>query len=276
LGDASARLDEMIRPSDALEIASATHVGMVRSHNEDSMASDAGLGLVVLADGMGGYNAGEVASGIAVDSVMREMGKSLRTGNKQDLDNESAERLIRESAAKANTEIYRTGRLEPNYSGMGTTLVVALWHNDQVTVGHIGDSRCYRLRGETLEQMTHDHSWLQERIDRGMISKEAARHSPHKNLVTRAVGIDPAADAEIHSYPVEADDVYLLCSDGLTDMVTEEELRLTLSTFWSDLHLAAERLVQQANDNGGHDNISVVLVRVRKSCTSRGAGGLEN
>jgi protein phosphatase len=146
---------------------------------------------------------------------------------------------------------------------------VALWHDNQMSVGHIGDSRLYRLRGATFEQVTRDHSLLQEQIDSGMITKEQARHSQNKNLVTRAVGIDPQVEAEVHTYGVELGDVYLLCSDGLSDMVNDEDIQLTLSSLQTNLPLAAQQLVQQANDNGGRDNVSVILVRVMKDFPAR-------
>ena len=250
--------------SNMLEITTATHSGRVRSHNEDSIAADAAVGLAVLADGMGGYNAGEVASGIAVAMISAELKKALAsiTG---DLDVSTAEKLVGEHAVRANNAIFQASQSQPQYAGMGTTLVVALWHDDYMIVGHIGDSRLYRMRGSKLEQVTRDHSLLQEQIDSGLITKEQARHSQNKNLVTRAVGIDPEVDAEVHSYPVQAGDIYLLCSDGLNDMVTDEDMELTLSSLQANLPLAAEQLVQQANDNGGRDNVSVILVRVLKN-----------
>jgi len=113
---------------------------------------------------------------------------------------------------------------------MGTTLVVALWHDNRISVGHVGDSRLYRLRDGKLSQVTRDHSLLQEQIDSGMITKAQARHSQNKNLVTRAVGIDPDVETEVHSYPVLVGDIYLMCSDGLNDMVTDEDIELTLSS----------------------------------------------
>jgi protein phosphatase len=251
-----------------LEIATATHPGMVRSHNEDSIAADAAAGLAVLADGMGGYNAGEVASGIAVAMISTELKKALAaiTGG---LDSATAEKLVGEHAVRANNAIFQAAQSQPQYAGMGTTLVVALWHDNRMVVGHIGDSRLYRMRAGKLEQVTRDHSLLQEQIDSGLITKEQARHSQNKNLVTRAVGIDPEVDAEVHSYPVEAGDIYLLCSDGLNDMVTDEDMELTLASLQANLPLAAEQLVQQANDNGGRDNVSVILVRVLKRFPAR-------
>jgi protein phosphatase len=145
---------------------------------------------------------------------------------------------------------------------MGTTLVVALFYDNRMTVGHIGDSRLYRMRKETFEQVTRDHSLLQEQIESGMITKEQARFSQNKNLVTRAVGIDPEVETEIHTYGVKPGDIYLLCSDGLSDMVQDEDIYSTLSTLQANLPLAAKQLVQLANDSGGRDNISVILMRV--------------
>ena len=254
----------MINLTSAIEVATATHPGMVRSHNEDSIVADPEIGLAVLADGMGGYNAGEVASGIAVELIRVEMKKSLDGKNPEDLNAQTAERLIADHGTRANAAIYHAAQSQPQFAGMGTTLVVALLHDNQISVGHIGDSRLYRLRGGALEQVTRDHSLLQEQIDSGMITKEQARHSQNKNLVTRAVGIDPEVETEVHTYPVQPGDVYALCSDGLSDMVTDEDMGATLSSLQVNLPLAAQQLVQQANDNGGRDNVSVILVRVLK------------
>jgi protein phosphatase len=255
--------------SSVLEIATATHPGMVRSHNEDSIAADGEMGLAVLADGMGGYNAGEVASGIAVALIPTEIRKALSASVAQELNGGEMERLIHDQATRANTTIYQAAQREPQYSGMGTTLVVALWHDNRIAVGHIGDSRLYRLRDDTLEQITRDHSLLQEQIDSGMITKEQARHAPNKNLVTRAVGIDPEVEPEVHTYSVQPGDIYLLCSDGLPDMVADEDIENTLASLKANLPLAAEQLVQQANDNGGRDNVSVILVRVLRDFSAR-------
>ena len=253
-------------PSMTLEFFSATDTGRARSNNEDSVAVDEATALVVLADGMGGYNAGEVASGMATTVIVTEMRQILTNAKPYQVDEknnqEIAARLVREQVLKANTSIYQAAQSQSQYAGMGTTLVVALWHDNQITVAHVGDSRLYRLRNDTLEQITRDHSLLQEQIDSGMITKEQARHAPNKNLVTRAVGIDPEVDAEVHSYAVQPGDIYLLCSDGLPDMVVDEDIENTLASLKSNLPLAAEQLVQQANDNGGRDNVSVILVRV--------------
>jgi protein phosphatase len=252
--------------SGALEIASCTDPGMVRSHNEDSIASDGDKGVVVLADGMGGYNAGEVASGMATTVIITELQQLLEKKVPYETDVQSgqviAHQLLREQIAKANTSIYQASQSQPQYAGMGTTLVVALFYDNKMTVAHIGDSRLYRLRGDEFKQVTRDHSLLQEQIDSGVITLQQAKQSQNKNLVTRALGIDPIVDAEIHDYDTQPGDIYLLCSDGLCDMVSDEDIGLALQTLSSNLKLCAQHLVQSANDNGGRDNVSVILVRV--------------
>jgi protein phosphatase len=252
--------------SQVLEIASCTDPGMVRSHNEDSIAADAARGIVVLADGMGGYNAGEVASGMATSVLVSELQHILASVTPWQLDprtnQEVAVRVVREQVLKANASIYQAAQTQPQYAGMGTTLVVCLFFDNRLLVAHLGDSRLYRLRDGSFVQVTRDHSLLQEQIDSGLITPEQAKNAQHKNLVTRALGIDPTVEPEIHEYPVKPGDIYLLCSDGLCDMVDDEDIGMTLQALGANLKLAAEQLVQMANDNGGRDNVSVILVRV--------------
>lgn len=256
-----------MKVEDALEIASQTNPGMVRSHNEDSVACEAAYGLVVLADGMGGYNAGEVASGIAVSVAAMEITRHLQNASPIDRDEQTGEELgillLRENIQKANASIFHASHSQPQYAGMGTTIVAGLFYDNRVAVGHVGDSRMYRLRGETMESITRDHSLLQEQIDSGLISIEDARNSKNKNLVTRAVGIDAEIMAEIHVHDVQVGDIYLLCSDGLNDMVEDDDICSTLYAMQGNLPLAAEQLIQMANDNGGRDNVSVILVKVK-------------
>jgi len=250
---------------EALEIVSQTHSGMVRSHNEDSVIYDASCGLVVLADGMGGYNAGEVASGIAVSVMSAEIKhrlESVRPEDKDDSGEEIGVALLRENVQKANASIYSAAQSQTQYAGMGTTIVAGLFYDNRVAVAHVGDSRMYRLRGETFETITRDHSLLQEQIDGGMISKEDARLSKNKNLVTRAVGIDAEVAAEVNVYDLQIGDIYLLCSDGLNDMVEDEDIGSTLQMLQANLPLAASQLIDMANYNGGRDNVSVILVKV--------------
>ncbi|HXZ95534.1 MAG TPA: Stp1/IreP family PP2C-type Ser/Thr phosphatase [Burkholderiales bacterium] len=252
--------------SKALEITTATDPGMVRSHNEDSIAVDATSGYVILADGMGGYNAGEVASGIATAMLGTSLKQILEDAEPGKIERESGEtlavKILREQIAGANASIYQAAKSQPQYAGMGTTLVIGLFYDKHLSVAHLGDSRLYRLRQDEFKQITRDHSLLQEQIDSGMITQEMARFSLNRNLVTRALGIDPEVEPEIHTYEVEVGDVYLLCSDGLSDMVEDDEIQLTLASLQANLPLASQQLVQLANDNGGRDNISVILVRI--------------
>lgn len=253
----------------ALEIVGQTHPGMVRSHNEDSITFDVDHGLAVLADGMGGYNAGEVASGIAVSVVASEVRHRLESARPEQKESGSEDEVgvavLRDNVKKANLSIYNAAQSQPQYAGMGTTIVAGLFYDDRVAVAHVGDSRLYRLRGETFETVTRDHSLLQEQIDSGVISKELARLSKNKNLVTRAVGIDADVQPEVHVYDVEVGDIYLFCSDGLNDMVEDEDIGATLQMLQGNLALAANQLIEQANDNGGRDNVSVILVKIKGS-----------
>jgi protein phosphatase len=170
--------------------------------------------------------------------------------------------MVRDQVLKANTSIYQAAQSQPQYAGMGTTLVVSLFYDNRVLVAHLGDSRLYLLRDGRFSQVTRDHSLLQEQIDSGLITPEQAKHAQHKNLVTKALGIDPSVEPEIHEYPTKPGDVYLLCSDGLCDMVEDDDIALAVQTFGNNLSMAAAHLVQMANDNGGRDNVSVILVRV--------------
>ena len=244
-----------------------TDTGKVREHNEDSIALDGDIGLFVLADGMGGYNAGEVASGIAVNVVSNGLMPELRSGRElSKIDVQSglthAALLLSQQIASANKGIYEAAQARPECAGMGTTIVTAVFFGNRVSIGHIGDSRCYRLRGDKFEQLTHDHSLLQEQIDSGQLTPEQARYSLNKNLVTRALGIEAIVPADIAEYRLEANDIYLLCSDGLTDMVEPEVVQGIVEGKRMDLAEAAAELVDLANQNGGRDNISVIMVRV--------------
>jgi len=252
--------------SQSLQSASLTDPGRVRDHNEDCIESRPEIGLYVLADGMGGYNAGEVASGMATSLIADGLQEawSPRDVTRMGRDDAKAlsEKLIREQVARANNAIFTTSQNNPECAGMGTTLVVSLFFDNFLTVAHIGDSRLYRLRGEAMEQVTRDHSLLQEQLDSGLITPEEAKLSQNKNLVTRALGIDPTVDPEVHVHETRPDDIYLLCSDGLSDMVEDEEIRLTLITLRQNPSLTVQQLIQAANDNGGRDNISAMLIRV--------------
>lgn len=252
---------------EAIEIVTRSDPGMVRTNNEDSVCANATAGLAILADGMGGYNAGEVASGMATALLGTEIEAALEGQDLFRSDRESGQpwvySLLQAQIAKTNTAIYQAAQSQPQYAGMGTTLVMAIFADNRMVVAHIGDSRLYRLRGEEFSQVTRDHSFLQEQIDGGLITKEQARHAQGKNLVLRALGVDPHVEPEIHDYDVEPGDVYLLCSDGLNDMVEDDEIAMALQALSANLELCSMQLVQMANDNGGRDNVSVILVKIK-------------
>lgn len=253
--------------TDALLMTSLSDPGMVRDLNEDSIELRPDSGIAVLADGMGGYNAGEVASGMATSMVADGMVRAWNAQALQGLDRAGAialsQTLLQEQVAAANAAIFEQARQEQSFEGMGTTLVGCVFYDNFLTVGHAGDSRLYRLRGDAFEQITKDHSLLQEQIDAGMISKEDAHLSNNRNFITRAIGIAAVEQAEIHTYEVEPEDVYLICTDGLYGMVSDEEIHMTLTTLKANLDLAAGQLIAAANDAGGSDNVSLILVRVK-------------
>ena len=179
--------------------------------------------------------------------------------------------LIREVIRVANQRIFRTAHALPQCHGMGTTIVAALFSEDRVTLAHVGDSRIYRFRKNQMSQVTNDHSLLQELIDRGFYTPEEARANTPKNLVTRALGVDEQVEVEVTEYATEEGDIFLLCSDGLNDMVEDEEISLTLGKYSANLLTCAQELVRLANQNGGKDNVSVVLARPRAP-TDKGVG----
>ena len=264
--------------SNALEVVRLTDVGQRRDHNEDSVASDIEMGLLVLADGMGGYKAGEVASEIAVLTIVADLKEALfdlEPGQVDAVTGMQAEsQLVLDAVANANESIFTVSQTQPQCAGMGTTLVVAMFTNNKLLAGHIGDSRMYRFRGEVLTQITEDHSLLQEQLKSGLITPEQAKVSNNKNLVTRALGIDPVVELELHEHDVETGDIYLLCSDGLTDLVDDDEISAVLGTLHAKsndngsvatLESVATKLIKMANDNGGKDNISVILAKVTSS-----------
>jgi PPM family protein phosphatase len=248
------------------EFHCATDTGRARSNNEDSVAVDEGVALAVLADGMGGYNAGEVASGMATSFIKSELGRWLAEAAASATDTE-VRRAMEICVDNANRAIFNAANSNPHYAGMGTTLVVGVFRESRLLLGHVGDSRCYRLRAGRFAQITHDHSLLQEQIDAGLITVEQAAFSANKNLVTRAVGVEDTVLLETHVHDVLPGDVYMLCSDGLTDMLDDESIAQLLQRC-ELLPEAARALIDAANDAGGKDNISVVLARVRGSAGS--------
>lgn len=250
-----------------LEFAVKTDTGLVRSHNEDAIGISADYKIAVLADGMGGYNAGEIASGIATSVFTSAMELRLQQVKERNraASSKSLQRMLIESVTLANAEILEAARIEPQFSGMGTTLVAALFHHDRIVLAHIGDSRAYRFRQGALVQLTRDHSQLQEQIDAGLVSPEWARFAPNKNLITRALGVASQIDVEVSDHQTEDGDIYLLCSDGLSDMLSSEQMVAMFKSKNADLDLLCDAFVQAANNNGGRDNISVILAKIQSS-----------
>jgi protein phosphatase len=259
----------------SLEMAALTDVGRSRTHNEDAHYIDAHLRVALLCDGMGGYSAGEVASAIAIETItkgIRDHASPDRTLGKMDASTglTHAATYLREQILIANQIIYERAHSDTTYAGMGTTAVVSFFYENRVCIAHLGDSRCYRWRRDKFEQLTRDHSLLQDQIDYGLISQAEARHAQHKNLLTKALGIDPIVEPDINEYRIEVGDIYLLCSDGLCDPVKDDEMAAILCEENIDLPAALRQMIDLANQHGGPDNITAVLVRVPEGFIQKG------
>ena len=239
------------------EICTETDPGMTRENNEDAVAVDSLTGLCILADGMGGYNAGEIASGMACAFIKSEMGRWLSQAGKN-ANAKEVKRALEICVQNANHSIFNAANSNPQYTGMGTTLVVGVFQPNRLMLGHIGDSRCYRLRGSDFQQITKDHSLLQEQIDAGLITPEQALTSSNKNLVTRALGVEDAVLLDVTEHRVEEGDIYMMCSDGLSDMV-RDHLIADIMLGHSSLEEKGRQLIAAANEGGGRDNISVIF-----------------
>ncbi len=256
-----------------IKFAEISDTGRVRDHNEDAIGSDPDIGLMVLADGMGGYNAGEVASGIAVQIVTDMATEGALRQERHGIDAHSGlmrqSIVLRDAVYRANKIIFQTAQSQTHCEGMGTTIVACIFYDNRVSIAHVGDSRAYRLRDGELIQLTLDHSLLQELVDRGFYSAEEAERSTNRNYVTRALGVELSVEVEVHEHEVLPEDIYLLCSDGLPDMVEDEDIHLTISTFNASLDVVGQQLVELANDHGGRDNVSVMLAEVMESFAAK-------
>ncbi|MEO8133184.1 MAG: protein phosphatase 2C domain-containing protein [Betaproteobacteria bacterium] len=247
----------------SLETASKTDAGLLRALNEDSIAVIDEIGLLVLADGMGGHSRGDVASNIAATTIVDVVRRGLREDP-----GAPAGALVKRAVKIANGAIClesvrraQNPRLESGQS-MGSTVAVLLFRDDRATFAHVGDSRVYRLREHRIELLTHDHSLLQEQIDLGILSTENAGASHNRHLVTRGLGFQPRVSVSLGQSAVLPGDLYMICSDGLNDMVDGTDIELVLNALQANLPLAASQLVMIANDHGGEDNISVILAKV--------------
>ena len=253
----------------ALDYACLSDPGRKRRNNEDSAVTDASLGLALIADGMGGYKAGEVASAIAARCVVEGLravpAKLKRRTRSQGAGDSPRRAALRAMIEGANTRIRDTAAREPQCQGMGTTIAMAWFQDGEATLAHVGDSRIYRYRDGKLEQLTSDHSLRQELVNKGLYTEEEAAENTPKNLVTRALGIDPLVDVDIAEFELQPEDIFLLCSDGLSDVVSPTEMSLTLRNAGANLPQAARELVRLANQAGGPDNISVALARAQSA-----------
>ncbi len=230
-----------------------TNPGRKRRRNEDSFVCDPPL--FAVADGMGGAQAGEVASSLAAEA--------LKVGNTMDTLAGDGERRVTELIQEANRRVHQRALEDETASGMGTTMTVALFQDGgAVTIGHVGDSRAYRLRDGALEQLTEDHSLVAELVRRGELSPEEAEAHPQRSVITRALGTEPDVDADTFTLQAREGDLFLLCSDGLTTMVDVETVKGIIEQHRQDLHAAARALIKEANDRGGDDNITTVLFEV--------------
>ncbi|GAV19774.1 PPM family protein phosphatase [Mariprofundus micogutta] len=251
-----------------LEMHAMTDVGKKRQHNEDYVGVSLTHGVAVLADGMGGYNAGEVASRMAVEIITTTVQKKIlqmptaQINEHTGFTEESV--LVRDAILQANNSIFSTASTQQECAGMGTTVLAAAFYGDRITAAHVGDSRMYRLRDNILTHVTEDHSLIHEQVRRGLLTAANARNSSIKNLVTRALGVEANVEADIVEDMVFEGDLYLMCSDGLTDVVSDEVIHATLTHYWDNLPAANQRLIGLANEAGGPDNISVILIKAPK------------
>lgn len=242
--------------------AAKSHIGLVRQMNQDSLAVHSEfqpVQLAVVADGMGGASAGEVASRLAIDEVCRFVEQALLThqGNEEE--------VLREAVYKANRKIWEAAMEKEDYTGMGTTLVAALFDDEQVTFAHVGDSRGYILQSGELKQVTNDHSLVAELVRRGQLTEEEALHHPQRNIVTRSLGTSEFSYPDIKKVAWQEDDVLMLCTDGLTNLVTQGELTEHLRSLKTaknnqEVEKVANSLIDLALERGGSDNITLVLV----------------
>lgn len=244
-----------------IAVAGVTDAGTVRQYNEDTIACDAASGVMALADGMGGHRSGEVASRMAVDVVVADLAGALAS-LPPGADPEALAAAVKACTIRANAAVYASAQATPVHYGMGTTLALAVFRGDRVVLAHVGDSRIYRLRFNRLQLLTRDDSLLRDQIDLGYIAAADAVGTHNRNLVTRAIGIAEDVVPHVRDEAALPGDVYLLCSDGLNDLVDDADIELVLQSVRANVPLAAQLLVQAAKDNGGLDNVSVIVVRV--------------
>lgn len=233
-----------------------TDVGRIRRSNEDSYGIYPDLHLYVVADGMGGHVAGEVASRLAVEAIRSFLAATLKNGRSLF----PSQRLI-QAIQQANEHIIQTSKGDPRLLGMGTTVVAVLIDQDTAYIGHVGDSRAYLLRNQEIKQLTKDHSLLNKYLQKGLITPENSEGYPYKHIITRALGSQPLVEVDLQTFDLQPGDCFLLCTDGLTNMLTEEDIRTILTTMDNDPEKGCRRLIEVANSKGGEDNITTILLQ---------------
>jgi len=246
----------------SFEVHVETHVGKVRQHNEDAALASEELGVCVVADGMGGHRGGKVASKLAVD-VFSEVIRDYRDAHPFSKYDANASNVIQAAFSKANQSVLMRGTSDRSVKGMATTMVTGLVSGDHIITGNVGDSRMYRMQKGELKQITTDHSWINENLAGQNLSDEAMRTHLFRNIVTRAIGIECKVKTDVEAFKHEKNDLFLLCSDGLTDMLKTDEIEKLLNKPKDALKKIAKRLVDKANTKGGIDNITVGLIRFR-------------
>lgn len=236
-------------------------IGLVRQNNEDVWAEQPSIGFLVLADGMGGHKAGEVAAREAVEALCRALKKKILPSKTYTL--VEFQDLLKRAIVYANGIVYKMGHAQYDLRGMGTTLCCLLFHQEGLVFAHVGDSRIYRWRGGVLEQLTKDHSLLRDLVDQGQLNDNEATDFLYKNIITKAVGTEPKVAPSMQTTTVSLEDVYLMCSDGLSDLLSSQEIANVLQ-YAPSLEQAAQTLIDQANAAGGRDNITVVIAKVQE------------
>ncbi len=255
----------------ALEVSGRSDIGRVRPHNEDNFGYDAGIGIFVVCDGMGGHAAGEVASQIAVDTIIGYFREHKDSSSPDGVlaDAPEGARMLAEAVKLANEAILRYATENAGASGMGTTLVAARFSEGKFSIAHVGDSRIYLFRDGELLQLTEDHSLVMEQVRRGMLTLEEAKQSAAQNIITRALGTDESTLPDLGEFPAQAGDILLMTTDGILRHVTDDEIRTILQQLPS-LDIAAQTLIDAANEAGGHDNSTCVLIRVLRTAKTKG------
>ena len=261
--------------------AAKTDVGRKRKDNEDRFCLDPALGLYVVADGMGGHAAGEVASRLAVETIQEWMEKYLSGADAAivaptPVSASPEAGFLVSSIHLANRIILDAAKQRREYAGMGTTVVAALAQQANVVLAHVGDSRIYRVRDGEIAQVSRDHSFVQQQVDSGIVSEAEAHQSQYRHMITRALGLKDSIDVDLVEQPAQAGDTFLLCSDGLSDLLDDEEILATVREHASDLDRTCQVLVDRANAKGGDDNVTVLLFQAQvgeMAETQRGLGG---